>query len=279
MKQIFSRSTSYYVIRLVIFASLAIALLVLNIKTNWLTSFRHAFISVSAPMYRITDFPSRIGEWVGETMTTRRQLQIENDALKARNFVLQQQLQTMAALIAENSRLSDLLNASRRVTNDVVIANLIGMSPDPRRQELLLDKGSDEGVKVGQAVVDSDGLVGQVVEVSSSSCRILMIVDREIAVPVQNVRTGVRTIAEGSGATDEMRLRYITATADIAKDDVFVSSGLDKHYPPNYPVAKVASIERDEGQQFLDVRALPLAQLNRSRHFLVLIERKSGAHP
>lgn len=279
MKQIFSRSTSYYVIRLVIFASLAIALLVLNIKTNWLTSFRHAFISVSAPMYRITDFPSRIGEWVGETMTTRRQLQIENDALKARNFVLQQQLQTMAALIAENSRLSDLLNASRRVTNDVVIANLIGMSPDPRRQELLLDKGSDEGVKVGQAVVDSDGLVGQVVEVSSSSCRILMIVDREIAVPVQNVRTGVRTIAEGSGATDEMRLRYITATADIAKDDVFVSSGLDKHYPPNYPVAKVASIERDEGQPFLDVRALPLAQLNRSRHFLVLIERKSGAHP
>jgi len=150
----------------------------------------------------------------------------------------------------------------------------MGASADPRRQEMVLDKGSAENVYVGQAVLDADGLAGQVIEVTTHSCRVMMIVDSNSAVPVQVLRNGTRFIAEGTGMLETMHLRHVAATADIVEGDVLVSSGLDQHYPPNYPVAKVTAIEKDPGQPFLLVSITPSAKLNRSRHFLLVRNQK-----
>lgn len=270
MKQIFSKSSAA-ISGFLFFSVAAILLLVLDGKTEFLKPIRQQLLSISTPIYWLTNLPDRVAEWGDNTLVTRESLLADNAALRTENFVLQQKLQKMAALIAENSRLSDLLNSSNLIEDDVLIARLIGESPDPRRQEMILDKGADAGVYVGQAVLDADGLAGQVIEVSAYSCRVMMIVDSNSAVPVQTVRNGIRFIAEGSGSLDYMRLRHVAATADLVEGDVLISSGLDQHYPPNYPVAKVTSIRKDPGQPFLSVTAAPLAQLNRSRHFLLVL--------
>jgi rod shape-determining protein MreC len=273
MKQIFTKNASAAT-GLLLFGSLAILLLLLDTKTEVFRTVHQLLLGLSTPVYRAAGLPGRVVEWVDGTWESRQSLQTENMALRTENFVLQQKVQKMAALIAENSRLNDLLNAGNRVDEDVVIARLIGESADAHRQILLLDKGSADGVKVGQAVLDADGLAGQIIEVSGHSSRVMMIVDSESAVPVQLLRTGTRFIAEGLGNSALMRLRYVAATADIVEGDVLLSSGLDGHYPPNYPVAKVSRVEHDPGQPFLVVEVVPLAQLDRSRNFLLLTNRK-----
>lgn len=277
MKQIFSRGPSIAAVFLLFFL-LAIVLLILDAKTQYLKPLRQHFISLSAPFYAFVSFPGRAGEWASESLVTRDELQAENIALRSENYVLQQKLQKMAALIAENSRLTELLNSSSHIEDDVLVARLIAVSPDPLRQEMILDKGSDDGVYTGQAVLDASGLAGQVIEVAPSNSRVMLIVDSESAVPVQLARNGIRMVAEGTGVIHEMNLRFVAATTDILVDDILVSSGLDRRYPPNYPVARVVSIDRDPGQPFLVIHVEPLAQLNRSRHFLLVIDKDKTPH-
>jgi rod shape-determining protein MreC len=269
MKQIFSKGPAV-AISLVFFCLLAVALLTLDAKTELLKPLRQHFLSLATPVYWLTSLPGRVAEWVDNSAVSRESLMVENAALRTENFVLQQKLQKMAGLIAENSRLSELLNSSQLIDDEVLIAQLMGASSDPRRQEMVLDKGSEDDVYVGQAVLDADGLAGQVTEVSAQSCRVMLIVDSNSAVPVQILRNGTRFIAEGTGMLHNMHLRHVAATADIVVGDVLVSSGLDQHYPPNYSVARVATIEKDPGQPFLIVNITPLAKLNRSRHFLLV---------
>jgi rod shape-determining protein MreC len=273
MKQIFSKGPAV-AISLLFFCFLAIVFLILDARTEFLKPLRQQFLSFSTPIYWLTSLPGRMAEWGDNTVVSRESLLMENAALRTENFVLQQKLQKMAGLIAENSRLTELLNSSHSIDDEVLIARLLGASSDPRRQEMVLDKGSTDNVYVGQAVLDADGLAGQVIEVSHHSCRVMMIVDSNSAVPVQVLRNGTRFIAEGTGMLDNMHLRHVAATADIVEGDVLVSSGLDQHYPANYPVAKVTTIEKDPGQPFLVVNVTPLAKLNRSRHFLLVLEHK-----
>jgi len=259
---------------LLVFGSLAVILLLVDSRMTVLKPLHGFFLGMSTPVYQVASLPGRILEWVDTAREGRESLQVENTALRTENFVLQQRLQKMAALIAENSRLSDLLNASNLIEEDVLIARMIGESADTRRDVLLLDKGTSDGVIIGQAVLDAQGLAGQVIEASAHSCRFMLITDSESAVPVQLLRTGTRYIAEGLGDPGHLQLRHVALTADIAEDDVLVSSGLDGHYPPDYPVARVAHVERDPAQPFLTVDVVPLAQLDRSRHFLLVLDRK-----
>jgi rod shape-determining protein MreC len=136
-----------------------------------------------------------------------------------------------------------------------------------------VNKGSKAGIYVGQPVIDANGLFGQVVEVGLYSCRVLLITDSTHALPVQVNRNGVRSVAEGIGLMHELELRHVAATTDIVEGDVLVSSGLGGRFPSGYPVATVTSVVHNPGQSFSTVKAMPLAQLNRSRHVLLVFKR------
>lgn len=270
MKPIFHKGPSLLV-RIIFFIALAALLWLLDTRSDFLKPLRQHLMVVSAPLHWLTSMPGRLVDWADDGLVSRETLRAENSALRAENRVLQQKLQTMATLVAENARLAELLNSSHQVNDDVLIARLIGVSPDPLRQEILLDKGSEAGVVVGGAVLDAHGVAGQVIEVSPRSSRIMLITDTQSAVPVQIVRNGIRAVAEGTGELGELHLRHVAATVDIVEGDMLVSSGLDRHYPANYPVATITRIERDPAQLFLTVRTEPVAQLNRSRHFLLVL--------
>jgi rod shape-determining protein MreC len=232
---------------------------------------------IIAPFYWLTDVPGRIQDWGRDTFAARSDLLIENEALRTELLIHQRKLQQMAALAAENVRLRQLLGSSDMLQDNVLIAELIGVSPDPLSHTLVINKGRRHGVYEGQPVLDAFGLMGQVIEVHPFSSRVLLITDNTHALPVQVNRNGVRAIAEGSGDLNRLYLRHVSNTTDIRVGDLLVSSGLDQRFPVGYPVAEVETVIRDPGKPFATVVVRPKARLDRSRHVLLVFgQQESG---
>ncbi len=223
-----------------------------------------------APFYWAADVPVRVANWGEENFSSRTELIEENRRLKSEALMLKARAQKMAALSAGNTRLRALLNSTALVQDDILVAELIGVSPDPQRHYVILNKGRAENVYVGQPLIDADGLMGQVIEVSQRTSRVLLISDSSHALPVQINRNGVRAIAEGIGTLHTLRLRHLPATTDVRVGDLLVTSGLGDRYPVGYPVAVVSEVQFDPGQAFANVSAVPSAALNRSRHVLLV---------
>jgi len=234
--------------------------------------------NVARPLYWLTLFPSRAWHWTDELLSSRLTLQERNRALEHENLILQRNVLRMAALMAENSRLKELLNSTEMLDDSALVAELLGVSPDPRRQEMLIRRGHRDGAFEGQPVLDAYGLVGIVIDVSEHTSRVLMITDITNAVPVQVNRNGVRGVAEGTGFMDELYIRNLVPTTDIQKGDLIVSSGLGGRYPPGYPVGEVTRIEYEGADSFLRVVVKPSAQLDRSRQ-LLLVFRAEAQNP
>ena len=141
-------------------------------------------------------------------------------------------------MTAELNRLRELLNASRVLDEGVVVAELIGASPDPDNQYILINKGFRNGVYLGQAILDSEGLMGQVIEINEFSSRVLLISDSRHAVPVQVNRNGMRAIAYGVGSLSFLELGNVPDTADLQVGDLLVSSGLGGAFSSRLPSGK-----------------------------------------
>ncbi|MEJ2756044.1 MAG: rod shape-determining protein MreC, partial [Gammaproteobacteria bacterium] len=184
-------------------------------------------------------------------------------------LLLSRRVQQMSSLLEENKRLRSLLLSSQSLDENVLIAEVIGVDNDPFRHEVILDRGANDGISVGLAIIDQKGLMGQVIHVGPFTSRALLITDEAHATPVQVVRNGVRAIAVGTGKLDKLQLIHVPDTADLLVGDVLVSSGLGGRFPAGYPVATITYIENDPGQPFALVEAKPTSYLD--RRLLVLI--------
>lgn len=232
-------------------------------------SVRSGIAYILSPLYSVADTPPRMSSWASNNLVSRSTLLEQNAQMRTEALILKGKLQKMAALAAENVRLRELLNSSQIVNSSVLVAELIAISPDPQSHEILLNKGSRDGVYKGVSVLDAQGLMGQVIEVSPSTSRAILIADSGHATPVQINRNGVRGIASGTGKLHELELRHVATTTDIKAGDLLVSSGLGGRFPAGYPVAVVNSVMHEAGSDFATVKALPKAQLNRSRYVLL----------
>ena len=251
-------------------AVIVVGLIVADLHYNKLQAARAMLDTLASPIFWIANLPTRLGEWSTTHIQSRSQLLEENERLRRENLVLQGRSQQMASLQGENVRLRKLLNSSALLRDDVLVAELVGVSPDPERLQLVLNKGERDGVFVGQPLIDADGLMGQIVEVSSGTSRALLITDVTHSVPVQVNRNGVRAIAEGTGELGSLEVRHVSSTTDIQKGDLLVTSGLGGRFPEGYPVAVITEVERDLGEPFARVLAVPSAALDRTRHVLLV---------
>lgn len=242
-------------------------------------SVRHVLGYALSPLHAVATAPSVLMDWFGDSAKSRQQLELDNAELSARNLILGQKIQRLISLEAENIELRELLGASERISESVIVAELVAVDPDPFSQQIIINKGSEDKAFIGQPVLDSYGLMGQIVDVLPHSSRVLLIADSNHAIPVQVNRNGVRAIAVGSGLLGELNLIYVPDTADIEVGDSLVSSGLGNRYPRGYPVAKVAKIEHFPGKAFAVVTATPSAQLDRSRHMLLVFSENASRVP
>jgi len=228
------------------------------------------------PVYWLGNAPASLVDWLGDVTASRESLLEENEALESRLLVLERRAQRYASLAAENARLRELLNASDELDDQVVVAEIIGLTPDPLSHEVILDKGGNDGLEKGQAVLDSGGLMGQIVHTSAYTSRAILISDNSHAVPVEVNRNGVRAVLLGNGNRDRMELAHVPETADIKTGDLLVSSGLGGRFPQGYPVARISSVKHDPGESFATVIAKPLARLDSSRLVLVVFTEQDS---
>ncbi|MBO9471197.1 rod shape-determining protein MreC [Endozoicomonas sp. G2_2] len=256
-------------IRIVAIAIISIILMMVDHASTSLTPVRSTLAVATQPIQMIAEMPGEIAHYMGRYFD-RGQLITENEALEQKVLLLQARLQRLASLQAENERIRALLASASSLDQNVLIARILSVSPDPYRHYIKLNKGSTDGVFVGQALVDANGIMGQVTDVTPLDSRAILITDANHGIPVEINRTGLQTIAQGSGKSNELRLPFLANNADIRADDLLVTSGLGGRYPAGYPVGTVTSVVHQPGDEFLDVVANPSAHLNRGREVLLV---------
>jgi rod shape-determining protein MreC len=197
-------------------------------------------------------------------------LRSENEQLRAKNLQLSQQANLAAALGAENSHLRALLQLSQRSTTQSTPAEIQYDTRDPFTQKIVIGRGSQQGVNDGSPVVNEDGVIGQVTRVFPLQSEVTLLTDKDQAVPVQIVRTGLRSVIYGTPKGDSLDLRFVPISADVLAGDELVTSGLDGVYPPGLPVAKVVRVDKQADTAFARVICVPIAQVRGARQLLVL---------
>jgi len=248
----------------------ALILILVGTYTPWLQPLRAQFGFLNTPIYWLTHLSGRFSDWIGERFVSKGELLQENEALRAELLIHKGKLQQMASVYAQNLSLQQLRDATEELEQRVVVVELVGVSPDPTAHKVIINKGRQDGVYINQPLLDADGLMGRVIEVGPYTSQVLLITDSTNALSVQVNRNEVRAVIEGMGVLYEMSLRHVEFTADIKVNDLLVTSGLDQVFPFGLSVARVISVEHSPGEPFANIKAVPLAKLNRGRHALLL---------
>ncbi len=244
--------------------------MVLDKRIAGVQHIRTALSMPLAPLQYLVSWPMNFIDTLGDAMSSHDALVKENLDLKAKQLLLNAQVQRLLAIESENNQLKALLRSSSQVRGKVLVAQLLAVDSDPFVNQVIVNKGSSEGVFVGQPVLDANGVMGQVIQVGPLNSRVLLISDTHSGVPIQNTRNGVRGIATGDSYSGKLHLVNVPQTVDIKVGDILVTSGLGEHYPEGYPVGQVVSVVKDPGLQFATIEVQPSAHLDRNRQVLLI---------
>ncbi|WP_017444570.1 rod shape-determining protein MreC [Gayadomonas joobiniege] len=249
---------------------LAFVVMFLDHRVEGFDRVRPYLNSVVSPIIYAANFPQKFFNWSSESLSSRSDLLAENQRLRESYLVLNERIQRMEFIQRENDRLRALLDSPLRQDFRKMVTEVMAVENNPTSHQLVLNRGIADGVFEGQPVLDENGIVGQITEVSRTTSRVLLITDHTHAIPVRIERNQVRSIAVGSGSLSRLELAYVPHSTDIREGDILLSSGLGQRYPEGYPVAQVTSVISNEGQRFARIIARPFAQLDRVRYLLLL---------
>lgn len=266
MKVIFGRRfpTSIKIIIIIVFTS------GLLLSTEPLAPLKQYISTLFSPLQFIANAPLEAIDNISNTVKSRETLISENETLREMELALSDRLLKIVHLEQENARLSALLGSPVVTTQKKLIAKVQVVDSDPFKLQVIVNKGLKDNVFIGQSVIDEHGVVGQVIEVSNYSSRILLIADNSHAIPLRNQRNDVRLIGLGRGDVHQMELQYVTKNTDVKIGDMLVTSGLGARFPEGYPVAKVTWIENRSNEIYSTIHIQPTAQLDRIRYVLLL---------
>lgn len=252
------------------YIALAVGLMVADHRIGYGQSVRQKAAMVTEPFWWLASSPVRIYEFAKQALALRGQLQEENKQQRHDLQVASARILRLKAVAEENVRLRELLGGARGYALNVRMVGIVGVDLDPFRQRIVLDAGSDEGVQIGQVLIDSGGVLGQVVEVGRGRATALLLTDPDHAIPVQIARSGLRTIAYGTGDSDRLVLPSISQSADILDGDLLITSGIGGRFPAGFPVGVITGLRADKLRLFVIADAKPAAHLERGNEVLLI---------
>ncbi len=255
-------------LRLLGYLALAIALILFDHRGNWLDQARTRASVVVQPFWWLAGLPGRLTTRVQDDAASRSRLTEENRNLRNELLIANARLTRLHTAAADNAQLRALLGVAEGRGLDVQLAPILNIDLDPTRQRLVLDAGSRDNVRLGQAVMDAGGLMGQIIEVTPAYSTVLLLTDPDHAVPVTVSRNGVRLVVYGRG--DTLELSDVPLNTDVKVGDVLVTSGLGGRFPAGFPVGTVTGLRPDDSRAFLVGELEPAAQLDRGRDVLLL---------
>jgi rod shape-determining protein MreC len=255
--------------RLVFFSALSIVIMAIDARLNYLSQVRQAFIAALHPLEIVANAP---GEWtrdVKKYFSAHNQLVQENYVLKQQAFEHQVTLQRLNTIQAENIHLRSLLNGNIPIQPKAVLGEISHMGRDPFTHVVVVNRGSQHGIKAGQAVVDSKGVIGQVTRVYPFTSEVTLITDKELSIPIQIERNQLRAIAFGEG-NNTLDIPYLPTNVDIQVGDKLVTSGIDGIYPSGLAVAIVTKILQNPESPFAKIVSTPVAGVSNHLQLLLL---------
>lgn len=257
-------------LRLGLWVVLAIALMTVDHRYRYLDGARDVLATAVYPLHHLVGLPTATRNWLIENLASRGALLDENARLREKQVFLNAQLQKLIVLEAENRRLRSLLESAVNAPERVLIAELLAVDFDPYRHHILINRGRQHGVHVGQPVLDQHGVIGQVIRATSFTATVILITDPHHALPIQVNRTGVRTLALGTGHFQKLELPHVPNHEDVRVDDLLITSGLGGRFPHGYPVGTVTEVQFDPSSPFARIIARPVARLDRIREVMLL---------
>jgi rod shape-determining protein MreC len=257
-------------VRLFFFASLSLALLVVDARFRYVDGLRSWLALAAYPIQRAATAPIDLLLSVGSFFSTQAQLMEDNAALRSKTLALSQDAQRFQAAEAEAAQLRRLIGAAERLEVRPMPAEVLYVGRDPYSHKVFIDRGARHGVRPGSPVTDEAGVIGQVTRVHPMLSEVTLLTNPDQAIPVEVVRNGLRAVAFGGGASGTLELRFMAANADIQNGDRLVTSGIDGTYPAGLPVATVIRIERDAEHSFSRVVCRPAAGIDRGRYVMVI---------
>lgn len=253
-------------------AALVLMLLDANNPT-WFAKLRSASHASMQPIYQLSLIPSFAHDWSDGYLQSKEALRRENIRLETELVQARARLQSQDYLLAQNARLMGVLTTTQSTTYDMSVAKIIGTDSNPLKQIVVLNKGENDGVRIGQTVIDENGILGQIINVYPNTSRLLLISDEQQSVSVVVARTGQRAMVTGGGKPDTLSLDYIFKTSDVKVGDELISSGLGGRIPAGYKVGAVTEIDTTRTDNFADIRVSPAADFLNSSFVLVLKDK------
>lgn len=264
--------------RFIFFVTLSLALIVVDLRLKYLDVLRQMIGVAAYPLQQVALAPVEALRGIGTYFSTVNALQEDNNRMRRANTEVAGILLRQEQLEQENRRIRKLLEMKQRQPATGVVAEIVYGARDPFSHKVFIDKGSQEGIAAGEAVVDDRGVIGQVTRVFPLQSEVTLISDKDQPVPVQVVRNGLRAVVFGGGE-GLLELRFLSANADVQNGDVLVTSGLDGVFLPGLPVAKVVRVERDNVYAFARVLCQPAGGVDQYGLVLVLGPRHQTPLP
>ena len=256
--------------RLTFFALLSVLLMVLDARFRYAEPVRQVIALAVYPIQQLAIAPVSALARTREFFASRAELRRENAELRAEKLQDAPAILALEALRSENEQLRRLIGAREKLQARAIFAEIVYAGRDPFSRKVIIDRGSQQGVTAGQAVIDAAGVLGQVTRVQPLLAEVTLLTDKDHAIPVQVLRNGLRGVAYGSGDGSTMELRHMAANAEVDKGDLLVTSGIDGVYPVGLPVARVVRVERDAAYAFAKIVCQPVAGTDQHRQVLVL---------
>lgn len=250
---------------------ISLAIMIIDFQIKSLDFIRSQVNVVLRPFEQLMLLPSSMISGGGDYLTSRTTLEKENIALKLRQAELSLLANQSALLAVENQHLRNLLDLQKIVGFKTVPVEVLFNPPNPLSQRVVVNRGQNQGLKLGSPIANEMGILGQVVRLYDNSAEVSLLEDRDFAIPVLVARNGLRAAVVGNGRNQLLQLRYLPVASDLEVGDILLTSGVDGIYPPGFAVAVISKIERNLDQNSSNVFCSPIAEINRHLQALALI--------
>ena len=261
--------------KLIVPILISIMLIVVDARFSYLDNFKRFTLTLLSPVYFVVDLPSHVVDWVNDQGSDTAQLVSENKYLEGKLIELKVRLQTYSNLVLENQKLTQLLDATYTIPeHQIILAHVKSISQSRLKKQVIINKGSNDGIRNTQLVVGSDGVVGQVTQVTPLYSTVLLVTDPTQHMPVKNARNGIRGITKGLATSDRgMIVEFIPLDSDVKLGDIFVTSGIGTTYPSGYLVGEVSKIHKPPNKAFLTIVLKPIQNMDKLEFILIVSQK------
>ena len=243
-------------------------------NSEWFSPVRSASHAAMQPIYELSLLPSYAAHWASGSLQSKETLRRKNMQLESQLIHAQAKLQQQDYILAQNARLQGILSTTKPEQFDLNLAQVIGTDANLLRQIVVLNKGEQDGVQVGQTVIDENGILGQIINVYPNTSRLLLITDEQQSVAVTVKRTGQRAIVTGKGIPTSLSLDYVFKTSDVRVGDELISSGLGGRIPAGYRVGRISHVEDVQAANFRSINVTPTANFIDNAYVLILQDKR-----